>query len=167
MDKNKKNQVSEEVIGEQPINELQQCQEKAQEYLDGWKRAQADFINYKKDEMKRIGQLVGYQIEGILHDAVEVADMFDSAFKAIPEDDTEKNKKWLEGIEYVRKQMDEVLKKNGLKRIEVAGKFDPNIHEAVDASADIQDGKIEEIRAGYMFGERVFRPARVIIKKVN
>ena len=47
-------------------NDLEECQKKAEEYLNGWKRERADFLNYKKEEMERIGQLVKYANEEII-----------------------------------------------------------------------------------------------------
>ncbi len=162
MEKDKNNQVEPEVIN----SELDELKQKAQEYLDGWKRAQADFVNYKKDELKRVQYLAGYQTEGILEDVIGIADIFDSAFKAIPPDQQEQNKKWLEGIGYARKQIDQVLKKNGVEKIDTSGQFDPMIHEAIDSEVEDQkSAKMEEMQAGYKIGDRVLRPARVSLKK--
>lgn len=112
--------------------------EETQKYLNNWKRAQADFANYKKDEMKRMEELLKFGNEAILLEVIEI----------------------VSGFELVIKQFENTLKKYGVERIAVAGqKFDPTVHEAVEAIVD--DSKIAEARAGYTMHGRVIRPARV------
>ena len=113
-------------------------QSKEEEYLNNWKRAQADLINYKKDEMKRTEELIKFGNEGLILEIVET----------------------VVGLEMAMKQFEELLKKYSVERIAVAGqKFDPAVHEAVDA---IDESKpLAEVRPGYTLHGRVIRPARV------
>ena len=58
--------MTEEQINEEPKSELDECKQKCDEYLNNWKRERADFINYKNDEIKRIGMLAQYTKEETL-----------------------------------------------------------------------------------------------------
>lgn len=140
--------------GGPPPTELETAKKQADEYLNGWKRAQADFINFKKDETKRLTEFLKYGNEVLVLEIVDVLDDLDNAAKEIKND----------GLEQVRKKFQELLKKYGVERIKVAGqKFDPLVHEAVSTEADGE--KMEEVRAGYMMQDKVIRSARVKIVK--
>lgn len=123
---------------------------KEQEYLNNWKRAQADLANYKKDEMKRIEEVIKYGNESMIIDVLDAVSNLELAAAHIKD----------EGLRITLKQFDSLLKKYGVERIAVAGqKFDPAVHEAVDAIVD--DSKIAEVRPGYTLHGKVIRPARV------
>lgn len=108
-----------------------------EKYLNNWKRAEADLINYKKDEMKRMEELIKFGNEAMILEVVVIMD----------------------GLEMVSKQFEKILKKHGVERIAVGGQFDPNVHEAIDA---IDESKpLEEVRPGYTMHGRVIRPSRV------
>src|SRR3989338_3901696 len=111
---------------------------KEQEYLDNWKRAQADLDNFKKDEAKRIEQVVKFGSESLVVSVIEI----------------------MTGMEIVVKQFENLLKKYGVERIAVVGqKFDPAVHEAM---AELDDSKpLEEVRPGYTMHGKVILPARV------
>lgn len=137
-----------------PPTELETARKQAEEYLNGWKRAQADFINFKKDETKRLTEFLKYGNEALVLEIVDVLDDLDNAAKEI------KNP----GLDQVMKKFLDLLKKYGVERIKVAGeKFDPLVHEAV--STEPNGDKIEEVRAGYTMQDKVIRPARVKIIK--
>ncbi len=123
---------------------------KEDEYLNNWKRAQADFINYKKDEMKRAEQFIKFGNESLI---VEILDIMANLELAVAHTKDE-------GIKGIIKQFESLLKKYGAERIAVAGQtFDPAVHEAMDA---IDESKpLAEVRAGYTMHGRVIRPARV------
>ena len=67
-----------------------------------------------------------------------------------------------EGLNQVIKKFEEMLKKYGVEKIEIGGKFDPMSQEVVEGT---EGDNIEEVRAGYTMHERVIRPARVRIVK--
>jgi len=139
---------------------IDELQKKCDEYLNGWKRERADFINYKKEESDRIGQFAKYANEELVLDFLPVLDNLILAQSHI------KN----EGLEMVIKQFQELLKKEGIEPIEVSGRpFDPNFMEVVEevsASADAAAGTVaEEVQRGYMMHEKLVRPAKVKITK--
>lgn len=137
----------------------------AQEYLDNWKRERADFLNYKKDEDKRVAEIVKYSGEGMILEMVEVMDNFIATMKHMPNEIKEKNKDWVEGLEKAISDFEKMLKGYGVERILVDGTtFDPMLHEAVEM-ADKDGQRLEEVRAGYKLHDKVIRSARVKIVK--
>ena len=160
---------------------LKKCQEtlrkeeiKAQEYLDGWKRCQADFENYKKRQAESQQDMIRYATQGIILQIIPVLDNFHASTNHIPED--QKENAWVTGIMHIQKQLEIVLKDNGVENIDAkAGDhFDPKFHEAVEdlecKSCKTKDykgyqNKIKRVvQKGYKIGEKVIRPARVIVE---
>jgi molecular chaperone GrpE len=146
---------------------LENMPDKAQEYLDGWKRIKAEFDNYRKDEQKRMEDF-GFFIkaEGTLR-ILPIVDSFDEALKHVPEKD--KESEWIKGILKIRSQVIDFLGEQGVKEMEALGKeFDPYFHEAVGEAMGKPEDKdkiIQVLQKGYMIGERVIRPARVYVGK--
>ncbi len=123
---------------------------KEEEYLNNWKRTQADFVNYKKDEGKRMEEFAKYSTASVIEDVLDVIGNLELASQHIQD----------KGLQMVMSQFESLLKKYGVERIAVAGQtFDPAVHEAVEPIVD--DSKITEARAGYTMHGRVIRPARV------
>lgn len=127
---------------------------KEEEYLNNWKRAQADFVNYKKDEAKRLEEFVKFANESVIIEILDVVGNLELAAEHLKDD----------GLKQVIKQFEEILKKYNVERIAVAGQnFNPEMHEAMGEIVD--DQPLVEIRPGYTMHGRVIRPARVINKK--
>ena len=144
-------------------DELKTCESEKKEYLDGWQRAKADYINYKKDEGKRFEDMARYVSGGLIHDILPVLDSFDLALgHGLP-------KEAERGILLVRSQLEDVLKKRGLAEIEaVSGaNFNPEIHESIgEVESEYSSGAIAEVvQRGYRLRGGVLRPARVRISK--
>ncbi len=110
---------------------LKKCVEEKQEYLDGWQRSKADFVNVKKkDEELRAG-LMSFAKEGIILDILSSVDNFEMAFadKKVWES---VDKNWRVGIEYIHSQLLKTLKEHGLEQFDPNGEqFDPNRHDSV------------------------------------
>lgn len=142
--------------------EFEKCQQERDEYLNNWKRERADFLNYKKDETKRLEDFVKFANEAVILEVIEVLDDLERAAKEV------KN----EGLGQVLNKFQELLNKYGIERIKTEGKFDPLLHEAVttetlseEEKTEKEEEKLEEIRAGYMIHGKVIRSARVKIIK--
>jgi molecular chaperone GrpE len=127
---------------------------KADEYLELARRAKADFMNYQ-DRVRRDRQDWTRQaLEGFIRDLLPALDGFSLAKFDDP--------KLLEAIRMLEKEFLRVLAKAGVVPIETAGKaFDPSFHEAV--AVDPGGTQLEEIRRGWMIGDRVLRPSSVRI----
>lgn len=137
--------------------------EKAEEYLNSWKRERAEFLNYKKDEAKRIKEFTQYANEDVILEMLDVLDSLEKARKNVPPE-AAKSKDWLEGLDQVIRQFQDVLIKYGIERIKVEDTtFNPLLHEAIEVTAGGE--RLEEVRAGYLMRDKVIRPARVKIIK--
>jgi len=143
--------------------ELDTCKKQSEEYLNNWKRERADFINYKKDEVKRVSEFVKFAGEGIMLELIDVIDAVEVARHNLPE--SPELKDWTEGFDSSLEKIDKFLKKFGVEKIKIEGeKFDPSLHEAIEI-ADKDGDKMEEVRPGYTLHGKVIRPARVKIIK--
>ena len=144
--------------------ELTRCKKECDEYLNGWKRAKADFINYKKEEHERFDKTARVQKEKLIQELVTVLDSFTLGIMANKDDVMEKR-----GVELIYNQFVDTLKRYGLKKIPIkAGDmFDPTKHEAVtEVESNKPEGTIvEEIESGYILHDKVLRPVRVVLSK--
>jgi len=143
--------------------DTQKKENKAEEYLNNWKRAEADLINYKKEERDREKKALEFGKEVVILDFVEIMDDLEEALRSNKPDEHQSNTGYRDGIEMTLKKFISVLERYGVKRIETKGeKFNPEIHEAISG----EGGMIkEEIRTGYTMHDKVIRPARVIINQ--
>lgn len=148
---------------------------KIEEYSNNWKRSQADFENYKKDQAKIMGEFRKFASLDMVLQILPVLDNFNSSLEHVPEN--EKDNAWVTGIIYIKKQLEDALKNNGAEEIEVkiGDKFNPEIHEAItDAKqpASPAGGRIESestnkiskvVQKGYMIGGKVIRAVKVVV----
>ena len=143
---------------------LAECEKQRDEYLGGWQRARADFLNYKKDEIRRFEELARFSSEDILKQLTGVLDSFDLGLAAL-----EKAGKAEKGIYMIRSQLEDILKQRGLERIpiKIGEQFDPTVAETIaEAESDQPPGTvIEEIEHGYRLYDKIVRPARVKVAK--
>ena len=147
--------------------DLKVCKKENEEYLTGWQKERADFINYKKQEDERKAIFSEAMRERILMRFLTVLDSFDMAF-ANREAWEKVDENWRKGVEYIHAQMNGIFEEFGVKPIGAIGEnFDPSIHQSIEIiSTDKKenDHKVAEVtQKGYKLGERVIRPARVNI----
>jgi len=141
---------------------LKQCQKEKQEYLAGWQRCQADFINYRRRQEEQMGEWSKMFSEGLMRDILSVIDAIESGIKN-RESEIKNN-----GLELIKKQLWEILRKHGLEEIKALGKkFDPEFHEAMEqVESEKEEGTIvEEVQKGYMMNGKVIRAAKVKVSK--
>lgn len=147
--------------------ELKECQKQKEEYLQGWQRSRADLLNYKKEEMERIGELLKYAGEEFILKILPLLDNFEMAERKMP--DNLKAEENVKGILRIKTQLQDFLKNQGLEEIKSIGeKFDPNFHEAVE-QVEVKDKEsgtiLEEIQKGYKINGHLLRPAKVKVVK--
>lgn len=153
-----------EADGSPQSEEIQKLAKEKEELKDTLVRRQADFDNYRKrvdkerhHERHRGAELV---VEGLL----PVLDALDRALAAHDDPAYAEYKK---GFELIRRQLWDLLAKQGVKRIEAAGQqFNPHLHHAVEnvQTTDREEGTVvSEMQPGYMFHDRVLRPAMVSV----
>jgi molecular chaperone GrpE len=147
--------------------DLKVCKNEKEEYLIGWQKERADFVNYKKQEEDRKINFSESMRERILSRFLTVMDSFNMAFSN--KESWEKvDENWRRGVEYIYSQMNTVFEEYGVKPIgEVGEAFDPNIHQSVEmvnTNKKEDDHKVSlVIQKGYKLGDRVMRAARVNI----
>lgn len=143
---------------QKPADDLQV---KCDEAMVGWKRALADYDNLKKDLNKERADIRRYAQQDAAERFIAVLDNFDQATKYVPEGLDAKLKGWVNGILFIRTQMENALKEMGLEPFGAVGEtFDPNLHEAAAGEGE----KIAEVaRRGWKMGEKVIRSASVVV----
>jgi molecular chaperone GrpE len=132
------------------------------EYLDDLRRVAAEFENYRKRAARHQEDLVARAAERLVRELLPVLDDLERALQAAEEHEEAKLE---EGVRLVHRQLAEALEKEGLEEIATEGAFDPHSHEALLAQpAEAASGTILEVlQKGYRLGDRVLRPARVVV----
>lgn len=147
--------------------QLSTCQKQADEYLDGWQRARAEFANYKKRVERDQVQAQQAAAGRIIKRYLEIMDDLERALKNRPQDG--EGASWANGIELIYRKFESLLESEGVKPMEAEGEFfDPNLHEAItsEESDAHESGQIIEVmQRGYMLGDRVLRPAMVRVAR--
>ena len=146
---------------------LEETEKLKNEYLAGWQRARADLINYKKEEMERVGSFIKIAQEGLIFEFLPILDNFDIAEKNIKKELKENDN--VKGLLQIKQQILDFLKKKGVEEIKSVGeKFNPAYHEVVEEvdTDEFETGTIvEEVQKGYKIDGRILRPAKVKVAK--
>lgn len=145
-------------------SELEQLRTQAEEYLNGWKRAKADYANLQKETERRQGEFIQYANAALLHELLPLVDHFKQAFKHLPKE--LKNSEWVKGIGHIQTHLGKILTDYGVQEITTVGEpFDPTRHEAVEeVASDRPAGTIvEEVKTGFLMQGKVLQAARVKI----
>ena len=132
------------------------------EHLNDLKRVAAEFENYRKRVLRDQESLVARAHERLVKELLPVLDDLERALAAAEEHEEAKLE---EGVRLVHRELADALEREGLAEIETAGVFDPHVHEALlSQPSDKQEGSVlEVVQKGYRLGDRVLRPARVVI----
>jgi molecular chaperone GrpE len=132
------------------------------EYLNDLKRVAAEFENYRKRAARDQESLVARAHERLVKELLPVLDDLERALAAAEE---HQEAKLEEGVRLVHRELAAVLQREGLAEIETNGHFDPHVHEALlSLPSDAEEGSvIEVVQKGYKLGDRVVRPARVVV----
>ena len=157
--------------------------EKLQQDLDtvtnNWKRALADFENYKKRQEVQNKELVEFAREVAVAKLLPALDSLEQALRHMPEyrksevgvsDGSfgEKYQNWQTGVNGIVTQLDKALGELGVNKVEAVGKkFDPHFHEAIrEVESAEEDGTVvDELQTGFLLNGKLIRPSQVIISK--
>jgi molecular chaperone GrpE len=155
----------EEAEVEEPVEEvdpLAAVTRERDEYLDALQRLKAEFDNYRKRMARDQQQLAARAHERLIRELVPILDDLERALDAAT---THEEAKLEEGVRLVHRALADALAKEGLAEIETDGKFDPHSQEALLAQpSDQEEGSvIQVLQKGYRLGDRVLRPARVVV----
>ena len=147
---------------------IKEKDEKIKNYEEINLRLQAEFMNYKRRREEEVSKMLKYSEEEIIKEFLPILDNFERAIKMDDDNLDDEVSKFLEGFKMVYTQIKNMLDKFEVKEIESLGKeFDPTYHQAVmkESVPDKESGIVLEVfQKGYMYKDRVIRPAMV---KVN
>jgi molecular chaperone GrpE len=144
-------------------DELAKLEAERDEYLALAQRVQADFENYRKRAVRDQERLVAHAHERLVRELLPILDDLERALEA---GEQHEETKLVDGVKLVEKSLRGALAKEGLVEIETDGPFDPHVHEALltKPSPGVEAGSVlEVVQRGYRVGDRVVRPARVIV----
>jgi molecular chaperone GrpE len=148
-------------------DELDALRKEAEEYLDGWQRARAEFANYKRRTERDMAQIRQHVKGDVLVQILPILDDLERALRDRPVEG--ESASWASGIELIYRKLLAVVESEGVEEIEAQGdSFDPNYHEALshEESDQHQEGEIIDVlQKGYRMGDRVLRPALVRVAK--
>jgi len=144
---------------------LETARKEAEENRDRWIRSVAELENYKKRMLQERSNLLKYRNEEVLRDFLPVLDNMERALAHC--DETGRSDSLSEGVCLVVGMFRDILDRYGVKEIKAKGEpFDPHLHEAI---ARVPGGNnpvntvIEELEKGYMYQDRLLRPAKVVV----
>ena len=141
---------------------LAELERERDEYLNDLKRVAAEFDNYRKRTARDQESLVARAHERLVKELLPVLDDLERALVAAEE---HAEAKLEEGVQLVHRELLEALAKEGLVEIETDGRFDPHVHEALlSQPSEAEEGAVVDVlQKGYRLGDRVLRPARVVV----
>ncbi|HYY34667.1 MAG TPA: nucleotide exchange factor GrpE [Gaiellaceae bacterium] len=143
---------------------LAEVEKERDDYLNDLQRVAAEFENYRKRVARDQASLAARAHERLVKELLPVLDDLERALQAAAE---HQEGQLEDGVRLVHRELQEALAKEGLVEIETNGHFDPHVHEALlSQPSDKDDGAILEVlQKGYRLGDRVLRPARVVISQ--
>ncbi len=140
-----------------------QLQRERDEYLDSLQRLKAEFDNFRKRTAREQAAMSAWATEALVKELLPVLDDLERALEAAEQHEEAKLE---EGVALVHRALVDALRKHGLEQIETDGAFDPHVHEALLAqpAEDVEPGSVAQVlQKGYRLGDRVLRPARVVV----
>jgi molecular chaperone GrpE len=149
-----------EVVEEDRLRALERERD---EYLDSLQRLKAEFDNFRKRTAREQASFAVRANEALLKEVLPVLDDLERALEAAEQHEEAKLE---EGVRLVHRSLWEALQRQGLELIETDGAFDPHVHEALlsqPAEGAGPGSVLEVLQKGYRLGDRVLRPARVVV----
>jgi len=147
---------------EPEVDELAEVTRQHDEYLDALQRLKAEFDNYRKRAARDQSDLVARASERLVKALVPVLDDLERALEAAA---AHEEAQLEDGVRLVHRALADALAKEGLVEVDTAGAFDPHTQEALLAQpSEAPEGDvIQVLQKGYKLGDRVVRPARVVV----
>jgi molecular chaperone GrpE len=145
-------------------NDLKECQKEKMEYLTGWQRAKADFVNARKEEEKLKTEFVKFAEFNLFKKILPVVDGFERAFSDKKWQTLDKE--WQNGIKNIYNSLQKILENYNIEIIKTEKEyFNPKYHEAIETEK-VKDKSqdqiiLKEIQKGYAMNDKVLRAAKV------
>jgi molecular chaperone GrpE len=143
---------------------LKEAEEEAQAHMARWQRAVADYQNLKRRTEQEREEVARFANAALVINFLPLVDDLERALSSV--DVRLAGLTWVDGIRLIYRKFQAVLEASGVSEIKTEGEtFDPNVHEAV-MFGEGEEGKIlSEVQRGYKLGDRVIRPAMVVVGK--
>lgn len=154
-------------IEEEAVEEIKEIS-KEEEYLNSWKRCQADFENYRKRQEESRKELKEFILEDLALQILPVVDNFEMSLSHVPEN--QEDGAWVQGILHIQHQLETILKENGITEVEarIGDEFNPEIHEALENHQEEEKEEQHKIKKiiskGYKIGDKIIRAVKVIVE---
>jgi molecular chaperone GrpE len=152
---------------ETPSGALAEALTREAELKDRLLRAMAETENLRRRAEREKAESIQYGLTRFAGDLLNVADTLERALASVPAEIREQVKTVLDGVELTAKELQRVFEKHGIKRIDPKGaKFDPHLHTAIAQipAPTVPDGSVVDVaQTGYSIGERLLRPAMVVV----
>jgi len=172
--KNKQDQINNQKstdsqkIDNKLMQEITNLKTEIAELKNGWQRTQADFDNFRKRTQIEKAELIKFAGGDLIVQLLPVLDNFNRALAHKPKELT--NNEYVKGLEYIKIQLEQALKSQGLEIIDVkiGDVFNPQIHEAISTFENPKfktDQIINIVENGYLYNDKVIRPAKVQVAK--
>ena len=143
--------------------QLAEAEAERDEYLDLLQRTKADFENYRKRAVRDQERLIAHAHERLVRELLPILDDLERALEAA---ERHEEAALVDGVKLVQKSLRKALEKEGLAEIDADGPFDPHVHEAMltQPGNGAESGSVlEVVQRGYRLGDKVVRPAKVIV----
>jgi molecular chaperone GrpE len=156
--------TDEEQLEEAPVDELTLVTRERDEYLDALQRLKAEFDNYRKRVARDQQELAARAHERLVKELVPILDDLERALEAVAQHEEAQLE---QGVRLVHRSLGDLLAREGLTEVKTDGKFDPHTQEALlSQPSDEAEGEVLQVlQKGYKLGDRVVRPARVVISQ--
>ena len=145
------------------VPDLAAVEKERDEYLDSLQRLKAEFDNFRKRTAREYESMSARANESVLKELLPILDDLERALEAAEQ---HQEGKLEDGVRLVHRALEEVARKHGLEEIDTEGAFDPHVHEALLAqpAEGAESGSVLQVlQKGYRLGDRVLRPARVVV----
>ncbi len=154
-------EVQEDGVQEE-VDELAAVTQERDDYLDRLQRLKAEFDNYRKRAARDQESFAARANERLLQELLPVLDDLERALDAA---ERHEEAKLEDGVRLIHQAFSQTLRRHGLEDIETNGRFDPHVHEALlSQPSEAEEGSVlEVVQKGYRLGDRVLRPARVVV----
>jgi molecular chaperone GrpE len=156
--------TDESQVTEQPEEsvDIDALQADRDQLFDRLQRLAAEFDNFRKRNAREQAAFAERANERLVKELIPILDDLGRALEAAADHEEAKLE---DGVRLVHRALSDLLQKQGLKEIETDGQFDPHVHEALlsQPSAAEEGSVIEVVQKGYKLGDKVLRPARVVV----
>lgn len=157
--------MEEQITMEELQKKLEEIQKQRDEYLAGWQRSRADFLNHKKEERERMQEFIKFAEEELLAELLPVIDNLELAQRQLEGKEDAVSKGFLQ----IAAQLKRFLKDHQVEELKIEGeKFNPEFQEAAEevGKEGVEPGTVVEVLSkGYTLHGKLIRPAKVKIAK--